>query len=112
MIDRNVRQISAASSREDQQQPRPFSEFAEQTNIVLLGDPGAGKSHLFRETATVFGGRYLTARAFLNIPKFSTGAVLFIDGLDERRSGRGDRGTVDAIVRKLFAASPAKVRKI
>jgi hypothetical protein len=110
MTDRNVWQISPSAEGNQPHSPRPFSAFAEQTNIVLLGDPGAGKSHLFRESAAAVGGRFLNARAFLNIPMFPPDAVLFIDGLDERRAGRGDRGTIDAIVQKLFAVAPAKVR--
>jgi predicted NACHT family NTPase len=38
------------------------------------------------------------------------GQALFIDGLDEQRSGRGDRSTVDELVAKLFAVDPPKVR--
>jgi predicted NACHT family NTPase len=110
VTDRNVWQISPSPKRGKEQQSLPFSTFAESGNIVLLGDPGAGKSYLFRESAAACGGRCLTARAFLNIPAFRPDAVLFIDGLDERRAGRGDRGTVDTIVQKLFAAAPAKVR--
>jgi predicted NACHT family NTPase len=110
MTDRNVQQISPSPEGGEERQPQPFSAFAQRSNIVLLGDPGAGKSHLFRESAAASDGRCLTARAFLNIPAFPPDAILFIDGLDERRAGRGDRGTVDAIVQKLFAAAPAKVR--
>src|SRR5271163_4029549 len=98
MTDRNVQQISPSPEDGEERQPQPFSAFARTSNIVLLGDPGAGKSYLFRESAAASGGRCLTARAFLNIPAFPPGATLFIDGLDERRAGRGDRGTVDAIV--------------
>jgi len=109
MTDRNVLQISPLTEGVEPH-PRPFSAFADQTNIVLLGNPGAGKSHLFREAAVAQGGQFLTARAFLNIPTFAPDAVLFIDGLDERRAGRGDQGTIDAIVQKLFAVAPAKTR--
>jgi len=110
MTDRNVRQITPSPQGGEDQQSLPFSTFSEKENIVLLGDPGAGKSYLFRESSEEVGGRCLTARAFLNIPAFPPDAILFIDGLDERRAGRSDRGTVDAIVQKLFAAAPAKVR--
>src|SRR6266699_2970677 len=110
MTDRNVRQISPSAQGAEAQQSLPFSTLAEKANIVLLGDPGAGKSHLFRESAEAVGGTCLTARAFLNIPALPPDAILFIDGLDERRAGRSDRGTVDAIVQKLFASAPAKVR--
>jgi predicted NACHT family NTPase len=78
---------------------------------VLLGDPGAGKTHLFREAAFAEAGRLIKARAFLNIPApMLQGPPLFIDGLDEKRAGRGDRDTADALVTKLFAVNPPKVR--
>jgi predicted NACHT family NTPase len=78
---------------------------------VLLGDPGAGKTHLFRETAASEQARFIKARAFLNTPAHMLrGQGLFIDGLDEKRAGRGDRDTVDALVVKLFDVAPSKVR--
>jgi hypothetical protein len=46
----------------------------------------------------------------LNVPHFNPDSKLFIDALDERRAGRGDQDTIDQMVRKLFAAIPAKVR--
>jgi predicted NACHT family NTPase len=110
MTDRNVRQIGPPREANEEQSPQPFSAFADQRNIVLLGDPGAGKTHLFQEAAQADGGHYLKARAFLNIPTFPPNSILYVDSLDERRAGRGDQGTIDAIVQKLFTISPAKVR--
>ena len=108
---RAVRQINIAPGRPEDAAPRPFSNFADRANIVLLGDPGAGKTHLFRETATVEGARFIKARAFLNTPAAALrGQTLFIDGLDERRAGRGDQHTIDALVVKLFDVTPSKVR--
>jgi len=108
---RAVRQVNVAADRPDDAASRPFSEFADRTNIVLLGDPGAGKTHLFRETATAEGARFIKARAFLNTPAANLrGQALFIDGLDEKRSGRADQDTVDALVVKLFEVAPSRVR--
>src|SRR5262249_37603975 len=89
---------------------RRLSTFLTAPNIVLLGDPGAGKTHTFRDYAAAQHGRYLTVRAFLTLPVRSTGEALFLDGLDERRGGRGDRDTVDALAAKLIEANPAAVR--
>lgn len=108
-MDRTVRQIHRKEGHEGAEERR-LSEFLQQPNIVLLGDPGAGKSHTFRELAATVGGRYLTARAFLTLPVRKTGEILFIDGLDERRGGRGDRDTVDAVAAKLIDADPVAVR--
>ncbi len=108
-MDRIVRDLSP-ERRTEQHRPRYFSEYAARRNIVLLGDPGSGKSHLFRNFAGVEGGRYVTVRSFLATPVMAKGDILLLDGLDEKRAGRGDRDTVDALVTKLFAAAPSRVR--
>ena len=109
-MDRIVRQIHPDRRQHEATAERRISEFGTQPNIVLLGDPGAGKSYTFRELAAACGGRYLPARKFLTLPIRNTGEILFIDGLDERRGGRGDRDTVDALATKLIEAAPAAVR--
>jgi hypothetical protein len=73
-----------------------------------FGDPGAGKTHTFRQWAAHSGGRYITARAFLVTPAAKFDGALFIDGLDEKRAGRSDRDTVDALVGKLFAVGSGR----
>ncbi|TIO08398.1 MAG: hypothetical protein E5X89_29560 [Mesorhizobium sp.] len=108
---RAVRRINAAPDKPEDASPRPFSDFAGQANIVLLGDPGAGKTHLFRVSAAAEPGKFIKARDFLNAPApLLQGQPLFIDGLDEKRAGRGDRDIVDELVTKLFAVNPRKVR--
>jgi predicted NACHT family NTPase len=108
---RTVRRTNAAPERPEDANPRPYSTFTGYLNIVLLGDPGAGKTHLFTEAAVDEAGRFITARAFLNTPvSMFKGQPLFIDGLDEKRAGRADRDTVDALVTKLFVVDPPKVR--
>src|SRR5262245_45453510 len=79
-MDRIVRQIHPEERPREAAAVRRLSELLTQPNIVLLGDPGAGKSHTFRELAAASGGRYLTARAFLTLPVRNRGEVLFIDG--------------------------------
>ncbi|MFO1025239.1 MAG: hypothetical protein U1E70_08665 [Acetobacteraceae bacterium] len=110
MFDRSVFVINPASRENESARQLRFSDFLEERNIILLGDPGAGKTHLFNEASQFEKGHRLDARAFLNIPTFSNQSALYIDGLDERRAGRGDRATVDDIVRKLFSVAPAKLR--
>jgi predicted NACHT family NTPase len=108
---RAVRQTNVAPDSPQDAVPRLFTDFAAQPNIVLLGDPGAGKTHLLKEAAAAEQARFIKARAFLNMPAtMLQGQALFIDGLDEKRAGRGDRGTVDELVVKLFAVDPPKVR--
>ncbi len=109
-MDRLVRQIFPETPTRTGDGGQALSDYLAQPNIVLLGDPGAGKSHTFRDLAARSGGRFLTARAFLTLPVRNSGEVLFIDGLDERRSGRGDRDTVDTLAAKLIEADPRAVR--
>ncbi len=78
--------------------------FRESDAYVLLGDPGAGKTTLFRKEATDSGGFYLSARDFLTFNRVEEwqGKTLFIDGLDETRAGKEDARTpLDAIRGKL-----------
>lgn len=106
MSDRIVRKVSPEPERGELQ--KPFSAYLECPNIVLLGDPGAGKSHLLRHFSTVGADALLLrARDFLNLDvvSLSTSKALFIDALDEKRAGRGNQSTIDAIVRKLCIVS-------
>lgn len=110
MSDRQVRQLTPTLQEEDSL--KLFSSFMDHSNVVLLGDPGAGKSHLFRYFSEARKDTLFSARSFLNqdagaIPSSS---VIFIDALDEKRAGRGDDDTIDAIVRKLCVIRPNKVR--
>ena len=109
MSDRFIRQIDPWPN-DEVVTPKRISDYAGTANIVLLGDPGAGKSHLFDELAQAAKTSVLSARAFLNTPSGPAGATLFIDGMDERRAGRGDQATIDLIVQKLFTVNAARVR--
>lgn len=89
----------------------PFSKLLEHQNIILLGDPGSGKSYLFDQFSAREEGRNLKARSFFNIPtnKLNTD-IIYIDGLDEYRSGREDKTAIDSLVSKLFEVTPTKLR--
>ncbi|MCZ5918244.1 hypothetical protein O5287_10520 [Escherichia coli] len=79
-------------------------------NIVLLGDPGAGKTHLFRQFAGLGEANYLTVRHFLSGVPIDNQKALFIDALDEKRSSHNSSDVVDDIVQRLFSQTPQKVR--
>jgi hypothetical protein len=63
LVNRAVRQTNISPDRPQDAEPRPFTDFADQANIVLLGDPGAGKTHMFREAAVAEQARFIKARA-------------------------------------------------
>ena len=108
MFDQFVQQISPRT--EIGTERRRFSEYLASPNIVLLGDPGSGKSHLFRETSKALSVPFLTTRQFLNTPFNAAEPTLFIDALDEKRAGRGDNDTIDSMVQKLFASEARQIR--
>jgi hypothetical protein len=110
MNDRKILQLAPQVKPDDPGAEADFSSLSEVPNIVLLGDPGAGKTHLFRSAAQATGGHYMTVRSFLNARSDWSADTVFIDALDERRAGRGDDEVVDAIVQRLFACAPARVR--
>ncbi len=105
MVDRAVRALEAGEDRRVR-----FSDWLDAPNIVLLGDPGAGKSHLFRAFAPK--GALLRARDFLNTPldALRGRSTWFIDALDEKRVSRSDANPVDDLVHRLLELKPQRVR--
>jgi hypothetical protein len=89
-----------------------LSAHRDDSAYVLLGDPGAGKSTAFKCEYEALGGErahLISARDFLTLaPRTEWGdKTLFIDGLDEVRTGSSDARTpFDAIRARLDALSP------
>lgn len=73
---------------------------------VLLGEPGSGKTTVFKQEANAMGSAaiYLSTKDFLTLDHELTlsGKTLFIDALDERRSDSGStEGPLEAVRSKL-----------
>ena len=82
----------------------PIDFFSEQSAYVLLGEPGAGKSSLFKSEAdNTPDGHCIYARDFIDLDRKEwRDKTLFIDGLDETRAGNvNDRTPLGAIRGKL-----------
>ena len=60
-----------------------FPEFETEDAIILLGDPGMGKTTFFRDASN---GNCTTIRNFLIDPHATAGGTLFLDALDEYRT--------------------------
>ncbi|HBV4559044.1 TPA: hypothetical protein MDY63_003931 [Klebsiella aerogenes] len=108
MLNRQVRQIYPLQDKDTQ--TVVFSDYSHFPNIVLLGDPGAGKTHLFKQFAALQKAKYLTIRHFLSGVPIDNQKTLFIDALDEKRSASNSSDVVDDIVRRLFSQPPQNVR--
>ena len=87
---------------------KPLSEFRSVPGYVLLGDPGAGKTTAFMSESGALGdaAEFIRARDFITLdfdshPEWRD-KTLFIDGLDEMRSGGVDsRIPLDEIRNRL-----------
>ncbi|EHA2458952.1 hypothetical protein JKI42_001443 [Salmonella enterica] len=108
MLNRQVRQIHPQEDKDSQ--TKTFGDYSESPNIVLLGDPGAGKTHIFKQFAAFHRANYLTVRHFLSGVPIDNQKALFIDALDEKRSSHNSSDVIDDIVRRLFSQTPQKVR--
>lgn len=108
MLDRKVKQIHPEPK--EGAELVSFGDALKHRHVILLGDPGAGKSHLFEHAAADVHAELITVRNFLNRPGTSESAPLFLDALDEKRAGRGDQDTIDLVVRKLHETNPSQIR--
>lgn len=111
MLTRLVTQEYTAEFGDAEVVPKPFSTFLKIPNIILLGDPGAGKSFLFTEGSVFEKGLLYTARNFVIYANEScTGNVLYIDALDEKRSRTNSSQSIDELVKKIIEFRPLKLR--
>ncbi len=84
-----------------------FAEFENEDAIILLGDPGMGKTTFFRDATS---GNYSTVRQFLTNPHAAAGQALFLDALDEHRTISGGQGASFEVANKLCSLKKPKFR--
>lgn len=84
-----------------------FAEFETEDAIILLGDPGMGKTTLFKELA---GENYRTVRSFLIAPSVATSEPLFLDALDEYRTITGGQDASGEVAKALCSLKKPKFR--
>lgn len=94
--------------------PRPITDFRERAAYVLLGEPGAGKTSLFKEEAkNTDNGLYISARDFIYLDRNEwRDKTLFIDGLDEARAGKDDARTPLDAIRGILSKLDCKCFRI
>jgi len=93
---------------------RPITDFRERAVYVLLGEPGAGKSTLFKEEAdNTDNGLCISARDFIYLDRNEwRDKTLFIDGLDEARAGKDDARTPLGAIRGKLCKLDCKCFRI
>ncbi len=84
-----------------------FAEFEREDAVILLGDPGMGKTTLFKSAAK---GNYITVRNFIVNPHAISSEVLFIDALDESRAIESGQLTIDQVAKELCCLKKPKFR--
>lgn len=84
-----------------------YAEFAAEDAIILLGDPGMGKTTFLKEAA---GGGFTTIRRFLVDPHGAKGEPLFLDALDEFRAVAGGSDIASEVAKALCSLKKPKFR--
>ena len=88
----------------EDQESKPFSVFFDKSAVIVLGDPGAGKTTSLREAARIeHNAALVSVRDFLALSTQRWAyKTLYLDGLDEQRAKTRDGSAVlDQIRTKL-----------
>jgi hypothetical protein len=111
MLDRLVTQIEPPLEHLEELKARAFHDFLDCHNIILLGDPGSGKTHIFERAAQREGAVYKTVRDFVYFDgEDCAGQTIYLDALDESRSRSSDKDTIKEIVRVVRSLDRPKIR--
>ena len=84
-----------------------LAEFESEDAIILLGDPGMGKTTLFKDAAKA---NYTTVRNFLVDPIAAAHEPLFLDALDEYRTIAEGEDASLAVAKALSSLKKPKFR--
>lgn len=111
MLNRSVKKIYPVDSSIENNEAVTFADILEIPNIVLLGEPGAGKTYLFKNASQHENGNFTTARNFtIYADKSYTNKPVYIDALDEKRSRSEQPDSIGEIIRHIKQINPSKVR--
>jgi hypothetical protein len=87
---------------------QPLSQLRDKPYLVLLGEPGAGKSTSLRYEALAEGGEVVTCREVMNGAPLSSSRTAYLDALDEYRSGDNSK---DKLLQLANAMSAGNIRR-
>ncbi|ANT65124.1 hypothetical protein Ptc2401_01356 [Prosthecochloris sp. CIB 2401] len=95
-VQRTVKEIAQAPDDMSHINPRNLDALRSIPALVLLGEPGAGKSSAFEEEAKACKGICIPVVEFINTEPMNEWAehTLFLDGLDENRTTGTNQQTI------------------
>lgn len=107
MLDRRVQILHA-----ERELPvaKTVSELRDHSFVVLLGEPGIGKSTVIEAEAGIDGTTALKVRDLINETAPVPPGTLYLDALDEFRMGANDLGKVDELVKAIQRSGAARWR--
>lgn len=81
----------------------PLSSLRDQPFVVLLGEPGLGKSTALRYEAAAEGSEVFTCRDAMNGAPLPVGETIYLDALDEYRTGENGKDKLLQLANTLSA---------
>lgn len=103
LVTRRVRRSTEQQHAPDGNLPEKIDTFRTQSAWVLIGEPGAGKSEVFKMEADATNGTYLRIDEFIyaDLEDDWRNRPMFLDGLDETRASGGTESTLQLLCRQL-----------
>lgn len=98
-LDRRVLVHSEAEASE-----RLLSSLRDEPFVVLLGEPGLGKSTALRHEAAAEGGEVVTCREAMSGVPLPAADTVYLDALDEYRTGENGKDKLLQLANTLSAS--------
>lgn len=111
LVNRSVKVIASSLDDSELAGKTHYQDFINTPNLVLLGEPGSGKSYTFTDFAEQENAELYQARTFPNdADEDIKDSCIYIDGLDESRSTSDNSNSIEKIVARIKKFPPLKVR--
>ncbi len=110
-ISRLVCKVEPQDTNSSDKSSGSFAQYLHLPNIILLGDPGSGKTYTFKAAAKKENGDFLSVRQFLATQgKGCKRKTLYLDGLDEFRSRLDNKNFIIEVIKSLNQLNQQRFR--
>jgi len=110
-IHRTVCKIKPQNEQSVDISSQTFAQYLEVPNIILLGDPGSGKTYTFKAAAEAEKAKYLSVKQFLAADGIGyKGQTIYLDGLDEFRSRVDNKNSIIEVIKLLNTLDRPQLR--